>query len=100
MKSLAHHESWVEAKSVKERFPIKPRNVSSFLSGEFIPSESMNKWMKPDSKGVQLIKNEKELEQAMVLSRECQYSVLEMKFQPMVRTAYRRTAFQVIDYYI
>ena len=95
---VAHHESWVNAKSVKERFPIKTKNVAGYLDGTFNAAETMQKWMKPDSKGLKLIKNDTELEKAVDLSVECQKSIVERKLKPAVRTIYRRTAFQARDH--
>jgi uncharacterized membrane protein YidH (DUF202 family) len=98
MERKTHHESWVEAKSVKERFPIKTKNVQPLLEGKFNPAESMKKWMKPDSKGTKLIKNEQELQKAIQLSQETFESIQKRHLASMVRTLYRRTAFQARDH--
>ena len=93
-----HHESWVTAKSVKERFPIKSKHVQPFLEGKFSPAESMKKWMKPDAKGLKLIKNDSELEKAVTLANESFNTVQKTHLKSMVRTLYRRTAFQASDH--
>lgn len=97
MERKTHHESWVNDKSVKERFPIKTKNVEDYLEGNFDAVESMKRWKKPDSKGICLIKSDKELHKAEVLADECQKEILRRKLKPAVRTLYRRTAFQAKD---
>jgi SPX domain protein involved in polyphosphate accumulation len=95
MERKTHHESWVMAKSVKERFPIKPRQLDGFLQGQFKPADIMDQWMQPDSTGIVLIKDETELDKAKQLADEVQEDVLRLHLQPTVRTIYERTAFQV-----
>jgi SPX domain protein involved in polyphosphate accumulation len=98
MERKTHHESWVDLKSVKERFPLKTRRVADYLNGSFDATEAMQKWMKPDRDGVRLIKTDAELEKANQLCAEVQRTVAEQKLQPMIRTVYRRAAFQVRCY--
>lgn len=95
MERKTHHESWVDQKSVKERFPIKTKKVADYLGGSFDATEVMHKWMKPDRDGVRLIKNEVELEKANQLCAEVSETLAEQQLKPMIRTIYRRAAFQV-----
>lgn len=94
MERKTHHESWVDLKSVKERFPLKTRRVGEYLDGSFDPTETMQKWMKPDRDGVRLIKTDVELEKANQLCAEVQQTIAKQKLKPMIRTIYRRAAFQ------
>lgn len=84
-----HREDWTGEKSVKARFSLKEKNVNAFLRGEFTVDQAFKK-MREDGK-----KSPKEIEDLEQLAREVQYSVLTRKLQPVVRSFYNRTAFQL-----
>ncbi|CAG8579306.1 6617_t:CDS:2 [Diversispora eburnea] len=83
-----HREDWTGEKSVKERFPMKEKYVNKYLKGEYTLDKQLSK-MK--AKG----KSEKEIENTKRLSEEVQYRVITKKLQPVVRSFYNRTAFQL-----
>eukprot|EP00736_Rhodelphis_marinus_P013886 Rmarinus@m.27913 len=84
-----HHESWVGANSVKERFVLKEKYLNAFCAGDFTMEEKIKKMREKK------LKSEEELENLETLSSEIQHAILDMKLRPMVRTVYRRTAFQL-----
>ncbi|KAK9480973.1 VTC domain-containing protein [Lipomyces japonicus] len=84
-----HREDWTGEKSVKARFSLKEKNVNSFLHGEFTVDQVFKK-MREDGK-----KSIKEIEDLEQLAREVQYTVITKKLQPVVRSFYNRTAFQL-----
>ena len=67
-----HHESWVLAKSVKERFAISRRQAERLLAGQLDTDKSDT-----------------------ALRRRVVELVKKRKLEPCVRTVYRRTAFQL-----
>eukprot|EP00742_Colponemidia_sp_Colp-10_P005749 GILJ01006144.1.p1 GENE.GILJ01006144.1~~GILJ01006144.1.p1 ORF type:complete len:1035 (-),score=198.45 GILJ01006144.1:482-3319(-) len=69
-----HHESWVEADSLKERFPMRERNLVDWLTTASFKS----------------IEFEDE-----PLAGEVRQQMLENQLQPVCRTVYSRTAFQL-----
>ncbi|KAA8912323.1 VTC domain-containing protein [Sphaerosporella brunnea] len=84
-----HREDWTGEKSVKARFALKEKNVNAFLKGEMTVEQVFEKMRKEGKKSVQEIDS---LEQ---LAREVQYTVLTKRLQPVARSFYNRTAFQL-----
>ena len=84
-----HREDWTGEKSVKARFPMKEKNVNSFLSGQ-MTAESIFDKMRKEGK-----KSDKEISEMEQLAREVQYSVIANGFVPVTRSFYNRTAFQL-----
>ncbi|TFK46090.1 hypothetical protein OE88DRAFT_1715110 [Heliocybe sulcata] len=84
-----HREDWTGEKSVKSRFPIKEDKVNAFLRGEYTMDEEFQALV---SKGK---KTQQEVDSMIQLANEVQYSVLTKKIQPVMRTFYNRTAFQL-----
>jgi len=84
-----HHEAWVENESVKERFPIKWKNVWPYLNSNWSPQEKITKKVKNGEM------KESEAATILTLSAEVQKKIAEMRLQPMVRTVYNRSAFQL-----
>ncbi|CAH1773898.1 unnamed protein product [Owenia fusiformis] len=74
-----HHECWVAEDSLKERFPIKKNNITDFITGKKPAAECCL------SSG----------DSAMSLAEEIQKEILDNKLVPMVRTVYKRSAFQL-----
>ncbi|KAK9448733.1 VTC domain-containing protein [Limtongia smithiae] len=84
-----HREDWTGEKSVKARFSLKEKNVNAFLRGEFTVDQAFKK-MREDGR-----KSPKEIEDLEQLAREVQYTTITSKLQPVVRSFYNRTAFQL-----
>ncbi|KAJ1551586.1 vacuolar transporter chaperone [Nowakowskiella sp. JEL0078] len=96
-----HHESWVGVKSIKERFPIKEKDLNDFLAGRYNVKQISDKIIEKAKKnGKYSTEQEKEKvgKDAAVtedLAREVQTMIIEKKLRPMIRTTYNRTAFQL-----
>jgi len=84
-----HHEAWIENESVKERFPIKWKNVWPYLNSNWNPQEKIQKKVANGEM------KESEAAGILTLSAEVQKKLSEMKLLPMVRTVYNRSAFQL-----
>ncbi|KAN0062416.1 vacuolar transporter chaperone [Thecaphora frezii] len=84
-----HREDWTGEKSVKARFPIKEENVNAYMRGEYTMDETFEALRKKGKK------SDKEIDSMLQLANEVQYRVLERKLQPVMRSFYNRTAFQL-----
>ncbi|KAI9885834.1 MAG: vacuolar transporter chaperone [Watsoniomyces obsoletus] len=84
-----HREDWTGEKSVKARFSIKEKKVNPYLRGD-IKVESLFEKMRQEGK-----KSDQEITDLERLAREIQYSVITKRLQPVTRTFYNRTAFQL-----
>ncbi|KAG5457071.1 MAG: VTC domain-containing protein, partial [Olpidium bornovanus] len=84
-----HHEDWTGESSVKERFPLKDKNVDAFLSGEYTVEKAVQKFRERG------IKTEKDVSAFERLASEVQRTVLEKKLKPTMRSFYNRIAFQL-----
>ncbi|THY38659.1 SPX-domain-containing protein [Aureobasidium pullulans] len=84
-----HREDWTGEKSVKARFALKEKNVNAFMRGDYTVEQAFEK-MRRDGK-----KSEKEISDLEQLAREVQYRVITRKLQPVTRSFYNRTAFQL-----
>jgi SPX domain protein involved in polyphosphate accumulation len=84
-----HREDWTGEKSVKARFALKEKNVNAFMRGDFSVEQAFEK-MRRDGK-----KSEKEIADLEQLAREIQYRVITRKLEPVTRSFYNRTAFQL-----
>lgn len=84
-----HREDWTGEKSVKARFPIKEENVNAWMRGEYTMDETFETLRKKGKK------SDKEIDSMLQLANEVQYSVLTRKLQPVMRSFYNRTAFQL-----
>lgn len=84
-----HREDWTGEKSVKARFPIKEDLVNAFMSGEMTMDDI---WKDMKAKGK---KSDKDIESMKQLAEEVQYRVLTKHMQPVMRSFYNRTAFQL-----
>lgn len=83
-----HQEDWTGEKSVKQRFPLKEKNVNAFLRGEYSIEKTASKML---ARG----KSDKEVDAFRQLATEVQDRVLEKNLRPAVRSFYNRTAFQL-----
>ncbi|KAF4240138.1 hypothetical protein CNMCM6457_007914 [Aspergillus fumigatiaffinis] len=84
-----HREDWTGEKSVKARFSLKEKHVNAYLSGRMTVERIFEKMRKEGKKSEQEIAD---LEQ---LAREIQYRVITRRLEPVTRTFYHRTAFQL-----
>ncbi|KAL1673389.1 VTC domain-containing protein [Schizophyllum commune] len=84
-----HREDWTGEKSVKARFPLKEHQVNPFLRGEYTVDKDFQELVKKGKKSQQ------EVDSMIQLANEVQYAVLTRKLQPVMRTFYNRTAFQL-----
>ncbi|KAK0748269.1 VTC domain-containing protein [Apiosordaria backusii] len=84
-----HREDWTGEKSVKARFAIKEKNVNAYLRGELLPAAIFEKARKEGKK------SEKAIAEDERLAKEIQWSVLKKGYQPVCRSFYHRTAFQL-----
>ncbi|EST06826.1 VTC domain protein [Kalmanozyma brasiliensis GHG001] len=84
-----HREDWTGEKSVKARFPIKEENVNAWMKGDYTMDETFEALRKKGKK------SDKEIDSMLQLANEVQYSVLTQKLQPVMRSFYNRTAFQL-----
>ncbi|KAK0469749.1 VTC domain-containing protein [Desarmillaria tabescens] len=84
-----HREDWTGEKSVKARFPIKEHLVNAFLKGEYTMDAEFQQLVKKGKK------TQQEVDAMIQLADEVQYAILTRKLQPVMRSFYNRTAFQL-----
>ncbi|KAH9995669.1 SPX-domain-containing protein [Russula compacta] len=84
-----HREDWTGEKSVKARFSIKEENVNAFLRGEYTMDKEFSALVEKGKK------SRAEVDSMLQLANEVQYTVLTRRLQPVMRTFYNRTAFQL-----
>lgn len=84
-----HREDWTGEKSVKARFGIKEKNVNAFMKGDLLPAAIFEKARKEGKKSA------KQIDEDERLAKEIQYSVLKKGYEPVCRSFYNRTAFQL-----
>lgn len=89
MERKTHHEDWTGEKSVKARFPIKEDKVNAFLRGEYTMDEEFEALVEKGKK------SQADVDSMLQLANEVQYAVLTRRLQPVMRTFYNRTAFQL-----
>ena len=84
-----HREDWTGEKSVKARFSLKEKNVNTYMKGELLPAAIFEKARKEGKK------SEKAIAEDERLASEIQWSILKKGYQPVCRSFYNRTAFQL-----
>lgn len=84
-----HREDWTGEESVKARFKLKEKFVNAYLRGELTPEKIFEKERKEGKR------SEKEIASDEQLAREIQYRVLTRHLEPVTRSFYHRTAFQL-----
>ncbi|OLL25086.1 Vacuolar transporter chaperone 4 [Neolecta irregularis DAH-3] len=84
-----HREDWTGEKSVKARFSLMEKRVNEYLKGSKTVEQLFEKTRRDGKKSL------KEIQQLETLAREVQYTCIKDKLQPVVRTFYNRTAFQL-----
>jgi len=83
-----HHETWVKEDSVKERFPIQEKYLTPFITGRWTLDEIKARLMDDGNSAAKV-------EAMLSLATELQDEILERTFEPVLRTVYRRCAFQL-----
>ncbi|KAF8638328.1 hypothetical protein AX17_002348 [Amanita inopinata Kibby_2008] len=84
-----HREDWTGEKSVKARFPLKEHLVNAFLRGEYTVDAEFQQLVKKGKK------TQQEVDSMIQLANEVQYAILTKKLEPVMRSFYNRTAFQL-----
>ncbi|KZT53506.1 SPX-domain-containing protein [Calocera cornea HHB12733] len=84
-----HREDWTGEKSVKARFPIKEDKVNAYLRGEYTMDAEFQALVEKGKK------SQDEVNVMKQLAQEVQESVREKHLQPVMRSFYHRTAFQL-----
>ncbi|MBE3042767.1 VTC domain-containing protein [Candidatus Bathyarchaeota archaeon] len=84
-----HREDWTGESSVKARFSMKEKNVNAFMKGDQLPVALFRKARKDRKRPAKAIDEDE------ALATEVQWSVLKHKYQPVCRSFYNRTAFQL-----
>lgn len=84
-----HREDWTGEKSVKARFPLKEHLINLFLRGEYTVDADFQQLVKKGKK------TQAEVDSVIQLANEVQYAILTKKLQPVMRSFYNRTAFQL-----
>jgi hypothetical protein len=84
-----HREDWTGEKSVKARFPMKEKHVNAYMSGR-MTTEAVFEKMRKEGK-----KSEQQIADWEALAKEVQYRTIARNLQPVVRSFYHRTAFQL-----
>ncbi|KAJ2900498.1 hypothetical protein MKZ38_002403 [Zalerion maritima] len=84
-----HREDWTGEKSVKARFMSKEKNVNAYLKGSMACKSLFEKARKEGKKP------EKAIAEDEKLAKEIQYSVIKKGYEPVCRSFYHRTAFQL-----
>ncbi|KAJ2784689.1 hypothetical protein H4R18_000980 [Coemansia javaensis] len=84
-----HHEDWTGEKSVKERFSIKEKHVNDYIAGAYTLDAKIER-LREEGK-----KSEQDLQDMDTLSRQIYDSIRTRRLEPVVRSFYNRTAFQI-----
>lgn len=92
-----HREDWTGESSVKSRFPLKEKYVTSFLSGslgvEVVVELLKNQTIISDNTVIKRF-DEQSIEDMADLVQEVRDLISTLNLKPIVRTFYKRTAFQ------
>lgn len=87
-----HHEKWIGDKSVKERCPIREKDVP------FLIDTATGKWSMDQALAIVRVANSKESEDSLIdlakLLLDMRNLILKKKLTPCVRTKYNRVALQ------
>jgi hypothetical protein len=89
-----HREDWTGEKSVKARFGIKEKYVNDFMKGDLLPAMVFEK-ARNDPKNKEKADKLKKIDEDERLAKEVQYSVIKYGYEPVCRSFYNRTAFQL-----
>lgn len=84
-----HREDWTGESSVKARFSVKEKNVNAYMKGHLLPKAIFEKARKEGKK------SEKQIAEDEKLAKEIQWSILKKGYEPVCRSFYNRTAFQL-----
>ncbi|KAK7738460.1 vacuolar transporter chaperone [Cytospora paraplurivora] len=84
-----HREDWTGEKSVKARFEMREKHVNSYFKGEMLPAAVLEKQRKEGKKPKSALDEDEKLAQ------EVQWECLKKGYEPVCRSFYHRTAFQL-----
>lgn len=84
-----HREDWTGEKSVKARFEMREKHVNSYFRGEMLPAAILEKQRKEGKKPKSALDEDEKLAQ------EVQWECLKKGYEPVCRSFYHRTAFQL-----
>lgn len=84
-----HREDWTGEKSVKARFEMREKHVNSYFKGEMLPAAILEKQRKEGKKPKSALDEDEKLAQ------EVQWECLKKGYEPVCRSFYHRTAFQL-----
>lgn len=84
-----HREDWTGEKSVKARFEMREKHVNSYFKGELLPAAVLEKQRKEGKKPKSALDEDEKLAQ------EVQWECLKKGYEPVCRSFYHRTAFQL-----
>lgn len=84
-----HREDWTGEKSVKARFQMREKHVNSYMKGEMLPEAIIGKQRKENKKPQSAYDEDEKL------AKEIQWEVLKREYEPVCRSFYHRTAFQL-----
>ncbi|CRH00915.1 conserved Plasmodium protein, unknown function [Plasmodium relictum] len=101
-----HHEEWTGESSTKERFELDQKYVLKFMNGELNIRDFFLKRLSKKKKEL-LKKNynskednsilEEKIKKSIKLGNEIQKKILRNKLEPIIRTSYLRSAFQLTN---
>mmetsp|Transcript_45705 Transcript_45705/g.129041 ORF Transcript_45705/g.129041 Transcript_45705/m.129041 type:complete len:561 (-) Transcript_45705:620-2302(-) len=86
-----HHEGWTGESSTKERFAVPQQRVLAFMRGEVTIDDLVQEKAKEDGVPMSSGKYNRMLQ----LGREVQTSITQLQLQPVLRTSYYRSAYQL-----
>ncbi|EJU04887.1 SPX-domain-containing protein [Dacryopinax primogenitus] len=84
-----HREDWTGEKSVKARVPIKEDKVNAYMRGEYTMDAEFQALVEKGKK------TQEEVDAMKLLASEVQEAVRDKHLQPVMRSFYHRTAFQL-----
>lgn len=84
-----HREDWTGEKSVKARFQMREKHVNAYMKGEMLPEAIIGKQRKEGKK------KQSQYDEDEDLAKEIQWEVLKREYEPVCRSFYHRTAFQL-----
>ncbi|KMZ92104.1 hypothetical protein PVMG_02092 [Plasmodium vivax Mauritania I] len=96
-----HHEEWTGETSTKERFELEQKHVFKFMTGQmdvrrfFLEKRTALGRRPPLEKGTSLASLHKKAKKNEALAKEIQTMIMQNGLEPIIRTSYLRSAFQL-----
>ncbi|ANQ08837.1 Uncharacterized protein PCOAH_00034580 [Plasmodium coatneyi] len=98
-----HHEEWTGETSTKERFELQQKYVFKFMTGQmdvrkFFQRKQIAMGKEPTQvKATSVVNLKKKMKKNEALAKEIQTMITKNKLEPIIRTSYLRSAFQLSD---